>query len=73
MQTNNHNVTIPMADYQKMMEAIKENELLIKNLKTHYELMAEVGINFGNMNITSIPKNIRNIGSPGKIIIDFIY
>lgn len=73
METSNHNVTIPIEDYQKMMEALKQNELLIKNLKTHFELMAELGINFGNMNITSIPKNIRNIGSPGKIIIDFIY
>ena len=73
METSNHNVTIPMEDYQKMMEALKQNEFLIKNLKTHFELMAEVGINFGNMNMVSIPKNIRNIGSPGKIIIDFIY
>jgi hypothetical protein len=72
MNVTNHNVTIPMADYQKMIEAEKKYKLLIEGLKQHFKLLSDKGIIFNKMEPLNTPKSIQ-MPYVQKTIIDYVY
>lgn len=56
MNTDKHTVTIPIADYNKMLDANERYELLESTIKSRFEALQQCGIIIEGLNFGSEPQ-----------------